>query len=352
MTQDPEIVAFQARYGESLTRDLRHFENPYSGLYLIGWLSAILCVAALFLPWTSALGVALTASVLCACNLLFYLPIRRRIRKVMGTMIQLAETRKQELFRRLNRPPLDLYDTQSRDHFSRYYEDVYQFRLAMELVCAAGVKHMIYPEDSFLIVCGTHYDSVLKNLHLQDSAKLRQDNVGEVLQEKLRVSKTSLYLPFPCELTNAPPWPEALYKLAERRLDGEWPPFPNREARRIFAARPQLSAELFASYWATRREATVALAIRDLTDEHMDRPDNFMSYPNDPLALLVLWDCDSLETEELLMAMEEHFNIVIPDGEATQLFCHMSLAEAVKYIIWKQDSAICNREATPALPGA
>ena len=89
----------------------------------------------------------------------------------------------------------------------------------------------------------------------------------------------------------------------------------------------------------------MALAIRDLAVFQMGRPDTIMTYPNDPLALLAYWEGDSLDIMEFIMSLEEHFNIVIPDNEVNQLLCHMSLAEAVKYIIWKQDTATYNREA-------
>ena len=96
--------------------------------------------------------------------------------------------------------------------------------------------------------------------------------------------------------------------------------------------RPLFDRELFISYWATREEAEIAWAIRQIIIEQMDRPEDMMVYPNDPMALMDFWDGDSLEDVEFIIGLEEHFKITIPDSDTPKFFQEFTLKDAVKYI--------------------
>ena len=72
--------------------------------------------------------------------------------------------------------------------------------------------------------------------------------------------------------------------------------------------------------------------IRQIVIEQMDRPENMMVYPNDPMALMDFWDGDSLEDVEFIMGLEEHFKIKISDSDASKFFQEFTLQDAVKYI--------------------
>lgn len=96
-----------------------------------------------------------------------------------------------------------------------------------------------------------------------------------------------------------------------------------------------MSVRLFCSYWPTREQAVIALAIRELAIQNMDRPATMMCYPNDPAPLLLYVDLDSLESAEFFLGMEEKFHIRITDAEAEELFSR-SFAEIVEYVQRKQ----------------
>ncbi len=142
-----------------------------------------------------------------------------------------------------------------------------------------------------------------------------------------------------------PPWPEALAEMVVGK-EGKMLPVDDSKAGRLLCGfpvgtetpRPLYSPELFYSYWPTRREAEIAWTIRRLIIEQMDRPKNMMVYPNDPMSLLDFWDGDSLEDVEFIVALEEHFEIKIPDSDAEKLFTIFNLADAVQYLIGRIDA--------------
>ncbi len=96
--------------------------------------------------------------------------------------------------------------------------------------------------------------------------------------------------------------------------------------------RPTLDRERFASYWETPQEAAITWEIRQILIDTMDRPEEMMVFPDDPMALLDFWRGDSLEDVEFILALEEHFKISIPDAEAEKLFLTFTMREAVRFI--------------------
>ncbi|MFI3301514.1 MAG: hypothetical protein R3Y28_08885, partial [Candidatus Gastranaerophilales bacterium] len=96
--------------------------------------------------------------------------------------------------------------------------------------------------------------------------------------------------------------------------------------------RPLCTPELFFSYWATKEVAQVAWNLRRLLIEKMDRPENMMVYPNDPMALMDFWKGDSLDAVDFIMGVEEFFQISIPEADAGNFFTKYSFYETVNYI--------------------
>ena len=103
------------------------------------------------------------------------------------------------------------------------------------------------------------------------------------------------------------------------------------------AVRPTLDRERFASYWETPQEAAIAWEIRQILIDTMDRPEEMMVFPDDPMALLDFWRNDSLEDVEFIIALEKHFKISIPDAEAEKLFLTFTMREAVRFIQRKNE---------------
>ncbi len=105
--------------------------------------------------------------------------------------------------------------------------------------------------------------------------------------------------------------------------------------REVTKNRPEFTIEEFCSHWQAH-ETETALAVRKIAIDELGIPAKVMFYPDDPFVLVLDGDRpgDSLDSIELLMGLEEHFHIKIPDEEAEKFF-QLTFEGVVRYIMDK-----------------
>ncbi len=337
----PEAEAVLKRRQWRMVSIARNFFSVIPCLY---WLPGIACVLNLAALLAGDPFMATIAMMCCIGGWVIFVPVclyaewfLRRTRKL------LTEYRKQALAHAA-RPAWDIEDAQCRDHFCRHFGPEEAF-WALWLVEAAGVAEMMYPDDVLMAVCGGNYFDVLTKLKKTSWVKtpemtLREAAYNCILPQPLRENsaRSDIVLPDPPEIpAEAPPLSGYAGKVVECCRGEEWPKLSEEKIQGELLRRPEITGDLFASYWPTRREAAIALTLRNLAVDQMDRPEALMCYPNDPMAFLTYVADDSMESIELILSMEWEFNIVIPDSEAVGVLRQMNLAQAVQYIMEKQD---------------
>ena len=228
-----------------------------------------------------------------------------------------------------NRPAFDWDDSGQCNHLARHYSNVLEARYALHFLREWKIRRLIYPEDELL--------AFIPSEMLAKYPAIAQANVrtfGGFIRQFI-----TLYMPEGDSMEfgkNTPPeLPEEIKALFHYNKKGELQPLNIEKVTGCLSngvTRPLFDRELFISYWPTRQEAEIAWVIRQIVIEQMDRPENMMVYPNDPMALMDFWDGDSLEDVEFIMGLEEHFKITIPDSDVPKFFQEFTLQDAVKYI--------------------
>ena len=227
-----------------------------------------------------------------------------------------------------NRPAFDCNDSGQCNHLARHYSNALEARYALSFLREWQIGHLIYPEDELLAFIPSE---MLAKYPLIAQANIR--TFGEFVRQYI-----ALHMPELDNMTfgtNTPPELPAEIKKLFSYKDGVLQQLDSGKVTAYLSdptIRPLFDRELFISYWATREEAEIAWAIRQIIIEQMDRPEDMMVYPNDPMALMDFWDGDSLEDVEFIMGLEEHFKITIPDSDAPKFFQEFTLKDAVKYI--------------------
>ena len=227
-----------------------------------------------------------------------------------------------------SRPALDWDDSGQCNYLARHYSNALEARYALHFLREWKIRRLIYPEDELLAFVPSEI--------LAKYPPIAQANVrtfGAFIRQYI-----TLYMP-KCDGmafgTNTPPeLPEEIKTLFHYKK-GELQPLNSKKVTGCLSngvTRPLFDRELFISYWPTKQEAEIAWVIRHCVIEQMDRPENMMVYPNDPMALMDFWDGDSLEDVEFIMSLEEHFKIKIPDSDIQKFFLEFTLQDAVKYI--------------------
>ena len=87
------------------------------------------------------------------------------------------------------------------------------------------------------------------------------------------------------------------------------------------------------------------MAIRDTAAEVTCNGYSMMCYPDDPIALLVNDEFDSMADVEFILTLELRFSIQIPDGDAEK-FLNGTLAELVTEIRRRQSFSQPDKETT------
>ena len=227
-----------------------------------------------------------------------------------------------------NRPAFDGNDPGVCNHLARHFSNALEARYALSFLREWQIKHLIYPEDELLAFIP---GGMLARYPLL--AQVEICTFGDFVRQYI-----ALWMPGGDSMEfgkNPPPeLPEEIKTLFCYKK-GELQPLNSEKVTGCLSngvTRPLFDRELFVSYWATREEAEIAWAIRKIVIEQMDRPEDMMVYPNDPMALMDFWDWDSMEDVEFIMGLEEHFKITIPDSDAPKFFQEFTLKDAVKYI--------------------
>ncbi len=328
-TREP-VMADEA-LDEKYRREEKFFRN-LDGIFVIGAFSlTVVCFILLFMVnpgkvclWGGVLG-------------LFWCLAARVIRRYVAASDGRDLEEARDAFLAAHpRPPLVLGDSQACDHYLRHFGSEAEMSVAGRVLSAIDPGFMIYPEDSFYLVCGKRYPEVRRRLARVFHCPLLLTTVGGLVDEVVEQRRIRLDRDIPAELFQdrgdalpPPPLPEFLKAK-------KWREAPILEE---IAKRPEFSLRLFCSYWATREEALIALTLRDLAVDHMSRPESMMCYPNDPVPVLLLLDDDSMESVEFVLAMEEAFGVDIPDAELEKAF-QWTLADFVENIQRKQREQI------------
>ena len=227
-----------------------------------------------------------------------------------------------------NRPAFDCDNSGQSNHLARHYSCALEARYALSFLREWQIRHLIYPDDELL--------AFMPGVQFAKYPVIAQANIrtfGEFVRQYI-----ALHMPELDNMTfgiNTPPELPAEIKKLFSYKDGVLQQLNSSKVTAYLrnpTIRPLFNRELFISYWATREEAEIAWAIRQIIIEQMDRPEDMMVYPNDPMALMDFWDGDSLEDVEFIMGLEEHFKITIPDSDAPKFFQEFTLKDAVKYI--------------------
>ena len=227
-----------------------------------------------------------------------------------------------------NRPAFDCNDSGQCNHLARHYTCALEARYALSFLREWQIRHLIYPDDELL--------AFMPGVQFARYPMIAQANIrtfGEFVRQYI-----ALHMPELDNMTfgtNTPPELPAEIKKLFSYKDGVLQQLNSSKVTAYLrnpTIRPLFDRELFISYWATREEAEIAWAIRQIIIEQMDRPEDMMFYPNDPMALMDFWDGDSLEDVEFIMGLEEHFKITIPDSDTPKFFQEFTLKDAVKYI--------------------
>lgn len=259
--------------------------------------------------------------------------MKRRLRLTRrGTLLR--NTRDSWLTAR-PRPPWQWNRNSKIDRFCRYFKTSREAKAACILAKLAGIDFLVYPQDSLRIAAGSGYPQMLDGLEkygiplppatFGDAARAlshRLDFLTDTLPEDL---------PIPSVTAEPPPLSEAMVQIQNEIRREEWKALCEDLFHAEIRQRPVMTERAFCACWKTAADADVALRIRQLAIEHLEREKTMMCYPNDPVQLLFYIDNDSLDTMGLLMAMENEFGIRISDAEAARMLSQ-TFAELVAFV--------------------
>ena len=240
------------------------------------------------------------------------------------------------------RPPLQPGPDGVNDHFCRHYSTAAEAEAACLLAERAKIDFLVYPQDSLRLVAGGNYVQLQEWFRQFDATELPKTfgQGAAILAHRLypyrrHITETAFQM---LEHREPPPLTPALEHVRQELKRENWEVLDEELFHQEILRRPVMSERLFCSYWPTAEEADIALRIRNLAVTHLFREVTMLPYPNDPLPLLTYIVDDSLETVEFLLAVEEVFQISIPDDAVAKMPA-WSFAELVAFIREKQRGA-------------
>ena len=236
------------------------------------------------------------------------------------------------------RPAQDWGEKANSDYFCRHYSNPTEAEAACILAELAGIGFAVYPKDSLRLAAGNRYARLMEDLDSIGVVDVPAEFSGaaQALARRLH----SCYSKIPEDLSpeskeEPPPLSAPLERVRKGIQGNHWNVLDEDLFREEIRQRPEMSERLFCSYWPSAEEADIALRIRRLAIEHMEREVTMMCYPNDPMPLLLYIADDSMESVEFILAMEQEFLISISDGEAEKMLSR-SFAEMVDFVRKKQ----------------
>lgn len=252
-----------------------------------------------------------------------------------------------------HRPPFSPDRPEDLARFCRCFGSESEARTACEFAFRADFHFLTLPQDSLLLTAGKNgfrqYAELCETLDF-DPIDFHP-TIGEavlLLNNHRRITERRTPAPeelSPVEFRLPPPSSDAVRKLRERFHADETPNegevFEEESARR-----PLFSETLFCSYWPSLEEAVIAMAVRDTAAEVTGRGYSMMCYPEDPVALLVNGEFDSMEDVDFILTLEQRFSIRIPDGDAAKLL-NGTLAELAAEIHRRQTISQPDKENFP-----
>lgn len=361
--EKPE-TQFHPIRAERLERELAGFAIE---LFSYRKLSDSLLAGCLIVP-AGVLSILFMDQLLHSENGLPFLTITGAVWTIVAFLVALGERsreRRQERLLRVaaeegtrlaaadHRPPFSPDRPEDLARFCRCFGSESEARTACEFACRADFHFLTLPQDSLLLTAGKNgfrqYAELCETLDF-DPIDFHP-TIGEavlLLNNHRRIAERRTPAPeelSPVEFRPPPPSSDAVRKLRERFHADETPNegevFEEESARR-----PLFSETLFCSYWPSLEEAVIAMAVRDTAAEVTGRGYSMMCYPEDPVALLVNGDFDSMEDVDFILTLEQRFSIQIPDGDAAKLL-NGTLAELAAEIHRRQTISQPDKENFP-----
>ena len=361
--EKPE-TQFHPIRAERLERELARFAIE---LFSYRKLSDSLLAGCLIVP-AGVLSILFMDQLLHSENGLPFLTITGAVWTIVAFLVALGERsreRRQERLLRVaaeegtrlaaadHRPPFSPDRPEDLARFCRCFGSESEARTACEFACRADFHFLTLPQDSLLLTAGKNgfrqYAELCETLDF-DPIDFHP-TIGEavlLLNNHRRIAERRTPAPeelSPVEFRPPPPSSDAVRKLRERFHADETPNegevFEEESARR-----PLFSETLFCSYWPSLEEAVIAMAVRDTAAEVTGRGYSMMCYPEDPVALLVNGEFDSMDDVEFILTLEQRFSIRIPDGDAAKLL-NGTLAELAAEIHRRQTISQPDKENFP-----
>ncbi len=249
-----------------------------------------------------------------------------------------------------HRPPFSSDREEDLIRFCRCFGSEAEARTACEFAKQAGFRFLALPQDSLLLAAGESgfrkYVELCEALGFESSDF--SPSIGEAvlyLNNHRRIAERRTPVPEklpPAESRPAPPPSAAVRKLRELARSGNVSNVSTVYEEES-VRRPLFSEALFCGCWPSREEAAIAMVIRDTAAEVTCRGHSMMCYPEDPVALLVNGEFDSMDDVEFILTLELRFSIRIPDGDAEKLL-NGTLAELVAEIRRRQSISQPARE--------
>ena len=299
----------------------------------------VFCISAGFSLLCGAFRVAMYEALLnlipaCVCEIIARMQMES-FQKACHEM----ERRRDALLLEKPRPYLWIGDTRSQSRICRFFETEKEARIAWGICWLAEFDFMIYPQDFFPLACGGRYPQVKKCLEKIFQMTVRPVTFGKLVMEiaarqNRPFPKSAKDVFHPVGRASAPPLSTRLARVYDP-LHGSWGGINARISEEEMKERPAFTETRFCSYWRSRGEAAAALSVRGLLVEAEWWDADAMCYPNDPMQLFFC-RIDSMDDVELIMQLEEHFRITIPDEEWEILLSRATLGDFVAYLLDKQ----------------
>lgn len=240
------------------------------------------------------------------------------------------------------RPAQDWSAGANADYFCRHYSSSIEAEAACILAELAGIGFAVYPQDSLRLAAGNRYARLMEDLESIGVIDVPAEFGGAAQALARRLHSCYSKIPeglLPESKVEPPPLSAPLERVRKGIQESHSNVLDEDLFREEIRQRPEMSERLFCSYWPSVEEADIALRIRRLAIEHMEREVTMMCYPNDPMPLLLYIADDSMESVEFILAMEQEFLISIPDAEAEKILSR-SFAEMVDFVRKKQRESV------------
>ena len=297
--------------------------NAVTYFITLGTLLVLLGFIVLLTKYRS--GGLMTCGVLGTCiagalKLQFFLRSKR-----MNSLYPEVEQRIEDRLRKNPRPPLNLKNGDELAAFCSYYESIYEARAACFLARMIKIDRMVYPQDSFLLICGKEYlrdrDWIRDHFDVESVGVTLQDVVREISRGFIRKIRPE-DLPPAMEAPEPPPLSGQVMEAWDFIRKEEWEKVDEEVFLAEIEKRPPMTVRLFCSCWKTREEAAIALVLRNLCILYAasERPESMMCYPDDPFALLAYSSLLLDDYVEFIMDIEKTFGIRIEREDAGRFF--------------------------------